>query len=294
MLLSGRMADSRIQSLCPADAGERLLIVAPHMDDEAISAAGYAADAIARGASVSIVFLTAGDANRFCAQWMFRTLDPTPANFLTVGNTRIAESATAARRLGVAPENVFILGYPDAGLEEMLMNPEERVRSIATGCSAVAYAQALSPGAPHQLANLLADLAEVFDRVRPTLVIAPVTFDAHPDHSAAAAIVDLALTRARLAPRRLSYLVHRGRYMTSVIWHRQRDVVPPRWIETSSWTSYALSERARAIKHEVLESYDSQRPYLTLLRNGFVRPNELFYAHSYEPQVVSSWVLATG
>jgi LmbE family N-acetylglucosaminyl deacetylase len=56
---------------------DRVLIVAPHIDDEAIGAAGYALDSIANGAEVYVVFLTAGDCNRFSARLMHKTLEPT-------------------------------------------------------------------------------------------------------------------------------------------------------------------------------------------------------------------------
>ena len=62
---------------------DRVLIVAPHIDDEAIGAAGYALDSIANGAEVYVVFLTAGDCNRFSARLMHKTLEPTASNFLS-------------------------------------------------------------------------------------------------------------------------------------------------------------------------------------------------------------------
>ena len=53
--------------LAPARRDDRILIVAPHVDDEAIAAGGYVFDAIANGAEVYVVYLTAGDCARFSA-----------------------------------------------------------------------------------------------------------------------------------------------------------------------------------------------------------------------------------
>ena len=106
--------------LAPARRNDRILIVAPHIDDEAISAGGYAVDAIANGAEVYVVYLTAGDCNRFSARLLHRTLEPTASNYLSVGRTRIAEAKEAMKLLGIASDHFFILGYPDRGLRLMV------------------------------------------------------------------------------------------------------------------------------------------------------------------------------
>src|SRR5689334_18505334 len=80
---------------------DRVLIVAPHIDDEAIGAGGYALDSIANGAEVYVVFLTAGDCNRLSARLMHKTLEPTATNYLSVGKTRIAEAGVAMKLLGL-------------------------------------------------------------------------------------------------------------------------------------------------------------------------------------------------
>src|SRR6185436_3371454 len=76
-LLKPPQSDARVQypHLDAAARHDRVLIVAPHIDDESIGAGGYALDARANGADVFVVFLTAGDCNRFTARLMNRTLD---------------------------------------------------------------------------------------------------------------------------------------------------------------------------------------------------------------------------
>src|ERR1041385_5539569 len=107
--------DARVQypHLHAAAQRDRVLIVAPHIDDESIGAGGYAIDAMANGAEVYVVFLTAGDCNRFSARLMHKTLEPTASNYLSVGKARIDEASTAMKLLGISPERFFILGYPD-------------------------------------------------------------------------------------------------------------------------------------------------------------------------------------
>jgi hypothetical protein len=129
-------------------AGDRVLVVAPHVDDESIAAAAYMSDVLAADGEVFVAYLTAGDCNRTAADILDRTLFLRPQDFLREGEARIAEANKAMRRLGVPPDQVFQLGFPDRGLREMLAAPGRVVASRSTGKRAVPYAGALSPGAP--------------------------------------------------------------------------------------------------------------------------------------------------
>lgn len=262
-----------------ARPAERILIVAPHIDDEAIGAGGYAIDAIANGAEVYVVFLTAGDCNRFSVRLMHKTLEPTALNYLAVGRARISEAQEAMKILGVAPDHFFVLGYPDRGLRAMLDHPNAVIRSLGTKQRSVPYANALTPGAPYSYGSLMADMRQVIARVRPTTVIAPVAFDLHPDHSASSEITDEALDELAIHPKRLGYLVHGRRIATALVSTPARALMPPLRMQSFSWTTYTLSDRVQKQKTNVLMTYKSQRPYVFLLRNAFVRRNELFYLY---------------
>lgn len=266
----------------PAAKNDRVLIVAPHMDDEAIGAGAYALDAIRAGADVFVAFLTAGDCARFSARLLTRRVVPSPSDYLTVGRTRIGEAYRAMRILGVPAEHIFVLGYPDRGLRTIVDQPATVVRSTSTGHDSVPYAIALSPGAPHSLENIIRDLRRVFDLVTPSTVITPVPFDRHPDHSAAADIVDLAIDALPYAPNRLGYVVHTSRMLTSLVWTPERALLPPARMRSFTWATYPVSPRAQDVKAAMLETYKSQRPYTYFLRNAFVRSNELFFAYDSE------------
>jgi len=258
---------------------ERVLIVAPHIDDEAIGAAGYALDSIANGAEVYVVFLTAGDCNRFSARLMHKTIEPTASNYLSVGRTRIAEASAAMRLLGISPERFFVLGYPDRGLRAMIDHPNAVVRSEGTRRRAVPYETALTPGAPYSFGSLMSDMTQVMQLTRPTIVIAPVAFDQHADHAAAAEIVDDAIEELQIHPQRLGYLVHSGRIARNLVSTPRRPLMPPLRMRSFTWATYPLSPHVQQVKTNVLMTYKSQRPYNLLLRNAFVRGNELFYVY---------------
>lgn len=260
---------------------DRILIVAPHIDDESIGAGGYALDAIANGAEVYVVFLTAGDCNRFAARLLNKTLEPTPSNYLAVGRTRILEAHHAMRMLGIPADHFFILGYPDRGLKEMVDNPDAVVRSRGTHATFVPYEDAFSPGSRYNVDSLLADVKQVIERVDPTLIIAPVPFDQHPDHAATAEIVDRALEEASCKPERLGYLVHTQRVAipTAFLSRPTGDILPPARMRSYPWATYPLSPQVQQLKTKILMEYKSQRPYVYLFRNVFVRQNELFFVY---------------
>ena len=271
-----------------AGRGERILIVAPHIDDEAIGAGGYAIDAVANGAEVFVVFLTAGDCNRFSARLLHKTLEPSASNYLSVGRTRIAEANAAMHLLGVAPDHFFILGYPDRGLRAIVDNPEAVIRSRGTRARAVPYDEALSPGSDYSLGNVIGDVKWVISMAQPTTIIAPVPFDLHPDHAATAEIVDVALDDLEVRPRRLGYLIHTGKIPTALVNTPRRALLPPNRLKAFSWATYSLASRVQQLKTNVLMTYKSQRPYVFLLRNAFVRKNELFFVYPEQTEASAS------
>ncbi len=258
---------------------DRILIVAPHIDDESISAAGYAIDAIASGAQVYVVFITAGDCNRISARVVNKTLDPTVSSYLTVGRTRIAEARSVMEHVGIAEDHYFVLGYPDRGLRSIVDNRKDIVRARGTRQRAVPYVEAMTPGSPYTFESVMSDMERVLEIAAPTIVIAPVDFDLHSDHSATAEITDLALFDAGMHPRRLGYLVHSQRIPTSLVRRTRRALLPPSSLRKMAWATYPLTPEVRKRKDALLKSYRSQRPYTAILRNAFVRTNELFIVY---------------
>jgi LmbE family N-acetylglucosaminyl deacetylase len=269
---SGTAAVPKYGAIAQAASSDRVLIVAPHIDDEIIGAGGYALDALRNGADVYVVFLTAGDCNRLTARVLHKP-------YIEVGRARIVESRHAMALLGVPESHVFVLGYPDRGLKSMLDRPESVVTSRGTRRDAVPYSDAMSPGSPYSFAGISADLQRVLAIARPTTVIAPVPFDRHTDHAAAALITDAVLAEAGLHPQRFGYLVHAGRIPKSWVWLPRRALQPPPRFRQHSWMEYPLSAEVRRTKNGVLLTYKSQRPYVFLLRDAYVRKNELFVVY---------------
>jgi LmbE family N-acetylglucosaminyl deacetylase len=84
---------------------ENVLVLAPHMDDEVIGCGGALAKHVARGAQVTVVFLTDGGASG--------TVAPAAGSSSLVG-TRRREAGLALQTLGV--QNSLFLDGPDGAL----------------------------------------------------------------------------------------------------------------------------------------------------------------------------------
>lgn len=165
-------------------ARDRVLVFAPHPDDETIAAGGLLQQARARRAAVRVVFATDGDNNPWAqraVEHRWRIGETDRARF---GARRRREALAALARLGIGARDAEFLGYHDQGLTVLLMSGGD---------------------AP------LARLAQCITAFRPTMIVAPSPADLHPDHSALAVLVDFAL--AWLSPhgpavRTIHYVIH--------------------------------------------------------------------------------------
>ncbi len=169
----------------------RLAILAPHPDDEILACGGLIQQALARGDSVWVVYLTSGDASWTSAAWSSRRLPVGPAQYLNLGRTRMTEARAGATRLGINPDCLIFLGYPDQGLARLWCEHwQEPFLSPTTGVDRNPY---VSDGREYSGQNLLGDLTTTLLRLRPDHVYSPHPLDNHADHWATAAFVALAL-----------------------------------------------------------------------------------------------------
>lgn len=163
---------------------DRLLVLAPHPDDESIGAGGLLLAARRAGAALRVVFLTSGENNPWAQRAFERRLILTTRTRMAFAGHREGEALAALATLGVEPQAVVFLRLPDQGLTHLLL------RDPAGLCQ--------------RLAQELAGFA-------PTILVAPSADDLHPDHSATAVLTQLALLSQRgmpPAPAALAFLVH--------------------------------------------------------------------------------------
>ncbi|MEW6421490.1 MAG: PIG-L deacetylase family protein [Deinococcota bacterium] len=258
-------------------AGQRVLVVSPHPDDESLCCAGSIQHALAAGAQVDIVWLTSGDGFELDAVLHEHTPHPRGRALEQLGQDRIAEATRAAGVLGVPRDHLFFLGYPDGSLLKLLRsNSAAPIRSRYTGATHVPYAQALSPGAPYTAASLERDLGIVLDRVRPDVVLLPSTADFHRDHQATSLITQRLLAARGEQGRERLWIVHGG-----LEWPVPKGLhegfpllIPPRG-HRLPWTRVDLTPEEQDTKLRALRAHASQMAVMPRFLTAFVRSNEL-------------------
>lgn len=162
-------------------AGDRLLVVAPHPDDESLACGGLIQRAVAAGADVRVVIATRGDANPWPQRLSERRWRLDAAAVARWGSMRTSEARAALEILGVPEDRVGFLEWADQGLTARLVQQSEASVS--------------------QIRTLVA-------LQRPTLVAMPDIRDSHPDHSAIAILVEAALRAESSRARVLTYWLH--------------------------------------------------------------------------------------
>lgn len=256
----------------------RLLVLAPHPDDESLCCAGLVQRVLAGGGEVYLAWMTLGDGFQWDAALLDRTLRPRPRDLRALALRRQEEARAAASVLGVPPDHLFFLGYPDRGLLPMfLQNFYTPYRSRATGLDRVAYPGTLSPGAPYTGERWEDDLRRVLEVARPTLVLAPAPEDAHPDHRATGYMALRLLGERGALDRLVFYVVHGGwEWPLPKGLHPGLLLEPPPRGRGLDWRRLDLSPEEEKRKLEALRAHRSQMELLGRFMEAFVRKNELF------------------
>jgi len=193
-------------------ATDRLLVFAPHPDDETLATGEMIQFAMAAGAKVRVVFATDGDNNPWPQRWCERRWRIGTAERARWGKRRRAEAVAALARLGVASESARFLGWSDLGITNLLMRDDAAIDVLA---------------------------AEI-DAFAPTHVAMPSLRDRHPDHGALRVMLELALRKAHTQCLCFGYVVH-GRSVDSGEWELASDA------QRHSRKREALAEHASQI-----------------------------------------------
>lgn len=152
-------------------AAQRVVVVAPHPDDESLGCGGLIAALAQERRRVLVVFITDGGASHLgSATWSRARL----------ARRRRREGLTALRRLGLNEADAVFLGLRDADMP--------------------------SPGSAAYV-RAVGRMATVFRTFHPDLALLPWRRDPHCDHRAAWAMASSALASLRPAPDRLEYAI---------------------------------------------------------------------------------------
>lgn len=263
---------------------DRVLIFAPHNDDEILGAGGILQQYKDVGAKVKIVIFTNGDGQIRRPRFL-----PLPrANFIKLGYRRQKESIRALKTLDFSSEDLHFLGYPDRGLGKLWTTNwdyNSLFHSRFTGSTHSPYDNSYRQNAPYCGKSVAKDLREILWDFKPNVVFFPHPNDSHSDHWATSGFVTYSLSQwksgNRGSPnsvRSFSYLVHRGKFPSPRGQYLEASLDPPAelMVLDTEWEKVPLPLEERQRKLLAISKYRSQTQLMRKYLRSFARANELF------------------
>jgi LmbE family N-acetylglucosaminyl deacetylase len=271
----------------------RLMVFAPHPDDETLAAGGLLQRVLAQGGQVRVVFVTNGDGYVDGVRKEVQRTHTSSADFIEYGERRHQESLRAIHALGLPARSALFLGFPDDGIDDLwaghwsTANP---YTSPYTRVSRPVYKESLSQHVEYAGIDLEGEIARVLRDFSPDWVLVPDPRDRHPDHCTTGVFVLDALRKLQQSagtrlPRTqvLTFLVHYPNYPASPAWIREiagagvgGSSAAGRALSGARWTHLQLSPAEMAAKGQALSEYHSQIQVMNPFLRQFMVPFELF------------------
>lgn len=258
---------ARLTPRLDVPAAARMVVIAPHPDDETLAAGGLIQRILATGGRVRVIVVTEGDGFLEAAAALSGHPAPSALDYQALGAARSQELHEAMRTLGVPDEDVIRLQEPDGGVAELWTDHWSARRP---------YWSPHSGRGPFAGERLYARLCAALVAAHPTIVVAPDRGDIHPDHAFTGRFVDAAVGCLPKRPQVLTYVIH------DVVWppplEKGNRLLPPRLppFDSERWVSFELTPEELERKRDALAAHRSQWPILPGLLVRFLRVNEVF------------------
>jgi LmbE family N-acetylglucosaminyl deacetylase len=267
----------KLGSFPAVDAKTRLLVIAPHPDDETLMAGGLIQRVLTKGGVVRIIFLTSGDGSKTTVAFDTKRIDLTPAEFIVLGETRIKEASGAAQILGVKREDLYFLGFPDEGLSGVYQKNYSKTDgnyvSPMTKVDHVPYPEAYHPEEAYLGENLVNDVKEITQTFAPNIVIVGHPRDNHPDHRISYSLIERLRLDTGANYAIYGSLIHFRGYPSPGGY-----LFPPKKLFGGDWLSLELTSGEGAINKAAIEAHKSQydKPEDKFIFDRLTSRNELF------------------
>ena len=265
---------------------KKILVIAPHPDDETLAAGGVIQQALSAGDQVKVVVVTNGDGQRYSPIVLDERVPLKPRDYVMVGEQRQAESVHAMQKLGLKREDMIFLGYPDRGTAFLWLadwRSECPYRSVYTRVDKNPYPDTYHAGESYCGSNLLNDLQNILDGYKPDLVLLPHPSDQHPDHGAVSDFARMAIAMESVkqtgySPEIWAYLVHYGIFPQPRGTRMENVLVPPKNLlePASHWGTLLLSTPEVEVKYGAIRQYSTQMRLMSSFLTSFARSNELY------------------
>ncbi len=264
----------------------RLLVFAPHPDDESLGAAGLLQRVLQKGGRVRVVFMTNGDGYPEGVEQEYHIAQPTAADYRKYGEERRGEAVKADAILGLKESAAIFLGFPDGGLSclrrQFFAGPPAYT-SPYTLVNCPKASEVIIPRTGYTGHDLTQEMERVMADFRPNLVATTPLQDEHPDHSATYFFVKRALAHwcrknPSLNPRILAFLIHYGQWPSGQGAGSGLRLHPPEGFpdQGMQWLTLALSPEEAMAKRRAILAYHSQMLVMGRYLLSFARANELF------------------
>lgn len=263
---------------------QRILILAPHPDDESIACGGVIQKALKVGAKVRIVYLTNGDHNELSFIVYEKRLIMRQGEFIHMGMVRQKESIKAMKFLGLLESDLVFLGYPDYGTFGIFCNywqAKKPFRDRLTRISNVPYKESPSYGVPYYGESILKDLTGQILGYQPDIIFVSHPADVNVDHKSLYLFLQVALSdlEGKISkPQVHPYLVHTVGWPKPRHYHPELELYPPdKFIGSSiNWQRLNLETEELDKKYKDILFYKSQTQVSAFYLLSFARRNELF------------------
>jgi len=262
--------------------GDRVLILAPHPDDETIACAGIIQKVVAAHVPLRIVFLTNGDDNELSFLVYRKHPVILGSSALAMGALREKEAISACGILGVTRESLSFLGYPDYGTSAIWLShwgSAKPYKSLLTHRTRVPYKSAYRFDASYKGEDLLSDLTTIIRDYRPTKIFVSHPADRNGDHWALYLFTKVALWNLsqEMRPDVYPYLVHFTKWPAKKGLYPKLPLEPPAELSgRMPWKESPLTSHEETVKETALRAHRTQMSYSKKFLLSFVRTNELF------------------
>jgi LmbE family N-acetylglucosaminyl deacetylase len=270
----------------------RVLVVAPHPDDETIGAAGLMQRVVELGGRVHVVFVTNGDGFRSAVTKDARGRSVSQDDYVAYGERRHREALRALAVLGRGQITSAFLGFPDDGIDDLWGEnwlDSRPYRSPFTNAIRPPYRHSPS-GIDYSGMDLRAQMRQSLIEFAPDWIVIPDPRDFHPDHCAAGGFVLDAVAELRAGGHAnlaraqvLTYVVHYPEYPGNHAWQESiatsgicATTVANERLAQAAWTALELTSEEVSTKRQALTRYQSQLRVMDRFLALFVTAREVF------------------
>lgn len=273
--------------------GIRVMVFVPHPDDETIAAGGLIQRVLRTGGQVRVVFVTNGDGFTDGVRLEVVNRPTLRTDYIVYGIRRQAEALGALKALGLRSRDIFFLGFPDGGIDDLWSghwSASHPYRSPYTRLDRPRNSSIHGRLVRYTGADLKALMAKAIRQFRPDWVLIPDPRDIHPDHSMTGVFVLDTLKYLEkerqqniLDTEVYTYLVHFPGYPNRWDWvgliRSARVTGCPRGGRCripSDWLPLQLTADEMAAKEQALSAHQSQMETMASFLRRFLLPYELF------------------